>query len=47
MHEIFGTKPWVEPIAIAGSSINISANTNNDATNNTENNDAIKSGIYI
>lgn len=44
MHEIFGTKSWVEPIATAGSSVNTSANTNNDTTNNTENNDAIKSG---
>lgn len=44
MHEIFGTKPWVEPIATARSSVNTSANTNNDITNNTENNDAIKSG---
>lgn len=31
MHEIFGTKPWITPIATAGSNIStISENTEND-----------------
>ncbi|XP_036148422.1 uncharacterized protein LOC118647488 [Monomorium pharaonis] len=40
MHEIFGTKPWVEPIATAGSGIT----DNNDANENKENDNPGKSG---
>ncbi|EFN89262.1 uncharacterized protein LOC105185833 [Harpegnathos saltator] len=30
MHEIFGTKPWIEPLSTAGSDVNI---TNSDTEN--------------
>ncbi|KYN02140.1 hypothetical protein ALC62_07053 [Cyphomyrmex costatus] len=28
MHEIFSTKPWIKPVAVAGSDINITDNEN-------------------
>lgn len=43
MNEIFGTKPWVKPIATAGSS----CNTDNDETNSDAENDIpIKTGNF-
>lgn len=43
MNEIFSTKPWVKPIATAGSS----CNTDSDEINsNAENDNPIKTGIF-
>ncbi|KAK4885766.1 hypothetical protein RN001_002037 [Aquatica leii] len=33
MHEVFGTKPWMEPLAIAGSSVDIGHSKTVDITN--------------
>lgn len=38
MHEIFGTKPWIEPQAIAGSNVPI---TKTNIENNSENPEGI------
>lgn len=44
MHEIFGTKPWVAPIATAGSS---GSSINEDTNEDTENDDSTKPGTLL
>lgn len=42
MHEVFGAKPWIKPLATAGSNIVV-----DDTNSNIENVDSKSSGMFL